>query len=86
MQPISLTQYLIEEQRRKAAEEAARLAAEEEARRLEEERLLLEQEGVVDPDAESDPTSAPLDLGFQPGVNQPIGNSVNQPIQLIPGQ
>ena len=77
---------LIEEQRRKAAEEAARLAAEEEARRLEEERLLLEQDGAVAPDAEGDPTTAPLDLGFQPGVNQPIGNSVNQPIQLIPGQ
>lgn len=78
---------LIEEQRRRAAEEAARLAAEEEARRLEEERLLQEQNGTVAPDAEGQPpTSGPLDLGFQPGVNQPIGNSVNQPIQLIPGE
>ena len=78
---------LIEEQRRRAAEEAARLAAEEEARRLEEERLLQEQNGTVDPGGEGQPpASGPLDLGFQPGVNQPIGNSVNQPIQLIPGQ
>jgi hypothetical protein len=78
---------LIEEQRRRAAEEAARLAAEEEARRLEEERLLQEQNGTVAPDAEGQPpASGPLDLGFQPGVNQPIGNSVNQPIQLIPGE
>ncbi len=77
---------LIEEQRRRAAEEAARRAAEEEARRLEEERRLQEQGVTVDPDAGSDPTTAPLDLGFQPGVNQPTGNSVNRPIQLIPGQ
>ncbi|MCP8883622.1 AsmA family protein [Devosia sp. XJ19-1] len=75
---------LIEEQRRRAAaEEAARLAAEEEARRLEEERLLEEQGDAADPEA---PVGQPLDLGFQPGVNQPIGNGVNQPIQLIPEQ
>ena len=72
---------LIEEQRRKAAEEAARLAAEEEARRLEEERLLEEQAPV-----DGTSTDTPLDLGFQPGVNEPIGNSVNEPIDLLPGE
>jgi hypothetical protein len=78
---------LIEEQRRRAAEEAARLAAEEEARRLEEERLLEEQDSEAVPEEEAgDAVDGPLNLGFQPGVNQPIGNSVNQPIQLIPGQ
>ncbi|MHA6297671.1 AsmA family protein [Devosia sp. CAU 1758] len=76
---------LIEEQRRRAAEEeAARLAAEEEAQRLEEERLLDEEEGEAVPG--EGPVDGPLNLGFQPGVNQPIGNSVNQPTQLIPGQ
>lgn len=78
---------LIEAQRQRAAEEAARLAAEEEARRLEEEQLLDEQDDVIDPEADADlPASGPLNLGFQPGVNQPIGNSLNAPIQLIPGQ
>jgi len=42
---------------------------------------------VIDPEADADlPASGPLNLGFQPGVNQPIGNSLNAPIQLIPGQ
>jgi hypothetical protein len=79
---------LIEEQRRRAAEEAARRAAEEEAQRLEEERLLLEQGGEVAPGSEETeaPVTGPLNLGFQPGVNQPIDNSISQPIQLIPGQ
>ena len=78
---------LIEEQRRRAAEEAARQAAEEEAQRLEEERLLQEQSGETVPATEEEgPVSGPLNLGFQPGVNQPIGDGVNQPIQLIPGQ
>jgi len=76
---------LIEEQRRRAAEEAARRAAEEEARRLEEERLLQEQEEQGAPNADGAATG-PLNLGFQPGVNQPVGNTVNQPIQLIPGR
>lgn len=78
---------LIQEQRRRAAEEAARQAAEEEAQRLEEERLLLEQGGAEQPVEEGEePVSGPLNLGFQPGVNRPIGNSVNEPIQLIPGR
>ncbi|UYO00756.1 MAG: AsmA family protein [Devosia sp.] len=72
---------LVEEQLRQA-EEAARLRAEEEARRLEEEQLLnpqpLPEEEVV-----NQPLT-PLDLGFQPGVNQPIGDPVNQPLQLFP--
>ncbi len=70
---------LIEEQRRRAAEEAARIAAEEEARRLEEERLRreLEQEQLLD---QPNQLLTPLDLGFQPGVNQPVGQGVNQPI------
>ena len=70
---------LAEEQRRQAAEEAARRAAEEEARRLEEEQRLLEENVAPEP-----APSAPLDLGFQPGVNQPFGSGVNQPIQLLP--
>ena len=78
---------LIEEQRRRAAEEAARQAAEEEAHRLEEERLLQEQFEGGDPERGADePATGPLNLGFQPGVNQPIGNSNNQPLQLIPDQ
>ncbi len=79
---------LIEEQRRRAAEEAARQAAEEEAQRLEEEQLLQEQgsEEIVPEAGEEEPINGPLNLGFQPGVNQPIGDGVNQPIQLIPGQ
>ena len=64
---------------RQAAEEAARRAAEEEARRLEEEQRLLEENVAPEP-----APSAPLDLGFQPGVNQPFGSGVNQPIQLLP--
>ncbi|ODT79306.1 MAG: hypothetical protein ABS76_20870 [Pelagibacterium sp. SCN 64-44] len=63
---------LAEEQRRRAAEEAARRAAEEEARRLEQEQLQPE----LDEEQETAPTQ-PLDLGFQPGVTQPIGS---QPI------
>jgi uncharacterized protein involved in outer membrane biogenesis len=81
---------LIEEQRRRAAEEAARIAAEEEAARLEEQRRLEEEMDRIDlPDELSTPQPAPatpLNLGFQPGVNQPIGNTVNEPIQLFPGQ
>ena len=70
---------LAEEQRRQAAAEAARRAAEEEARRLEEEQQLPAPEAIPEP-----APSVPLDLGFQPGVNQPFGNNINQPIQLIP--
>ena len=79
---------LIEEQRRRAAEERARILAEEEAARLEEQRR-LEQEMDRIPDDLPPPTPAPvpqLNLGYQPGVNQPIGDPVNQPIQLFPGQ
>jgi hypothetical protein len=74
---------LIEEQRRRAAEEAARQAAEEQARLAAEEearRLLLLQNS---PSIETLPTpapQAPLDLGLQPQVNQPIGPMVNQPM------
>jgi uncharacterized protein involved in outer membrane biogenesis len=64
---------LIEDQRRRA--EAARL---EELRRMEEEMDRVP--------ANLPPANRPLNLGFQPGVNQPIGNSVNEPIQLFPSQ
>ncbi len=74
---------LIEEQRRRAAEEAARQAAEEEAQRLEEEQLLQEQQSE---ETGEEPITGPLNLGFQPGVNQPIGNGVNQPIPRSPDQ
>lgn len=76
---------LIEEQRRRAAEEeAARLAAEEEARRLEEERLRQELQQQQEQQLPIQPNQpvAPLDLGFQPGVNQPFGPGVNQPLTL----
>lgn len=75
---------LIEEQRRKAAEEAARLteeeaarlAAEQEAQRLQQEQLLLQQQQApVAPPADATPTTplqAPLNLGFQPMVQQPV--------------
>src|SRR5690606_29533642 len=79
---------LIEEQRRRAAEEAARIAAEEEAARREEQRRLEEELDRIDQseaDGEPPPAQPPLNLGFQPGVNQPIGNGVNEPIQLLPG-
>jgi len=80
---------LIEEQRRRAAEEAARIAAEEEAARLEEQRRLEQEMDRLNlPDNPSSPQVPPgsLDLGFQPGVNQPLGNGINQPIQPLPSQ
>ncbi len=82
---------LIEEQRRRAAEEeAARLAAEAEAQRLEQERLLLEQQQAaqqVQPPAQPQtPLPGPLDLTLPQTQqrNVPIGNGVNQPIELFP--
>lgn len=71
---------LIEEQQRRAAEERARREAEEAERRALEE-LSAPPEAPIDPVA---PLGGPLELGFQPSVNQPIGPDVNQPIQLIP--
>jgi len=78
---------LIEEQRRQAAEEAARRAAEEAARQAAEDAARQQQA----PDAGTapspdQPVSQPLNLGFQPGVNQPFGNPVNQPLDLLPGR
>ncbi|MBJ3783778.1 AsmA family protein [Devosia sediminis] len=74
---------LIEEQRRRA--EAARL---EELRRLEEEldRVDVPPELSTPQPAPAEPSTptGPLNLGFQPGVNQPIGAPVNEPIQLFP--
>ena len=81
---------LIEQQRQRAAAEAERLAAEEaarqqaeteaEAQRLEEERLARElQLQQQTPVAPSPPSAQPLNLGFQPMVNLPLGNAVNQP-------
>lgn len=77
---------LIEEQRKKAAEEAAaRAAAEEAARRALESQP---QTGPAEPPAEpfdmQPETTAPLpplNLGFQPGVNDFSGNPVNQPLR-----
>jgi hypothetical protein len=77
---------LIEEQRRKAAEEAAaRAAAEDAARRaLETQPQTGPAEPTVAP-AEVPPAttgpSLPLNLGFQPGVNNNSGNPVNQPLR-----
>nr|WP_295886139.1 AsmA family protein [uncultured Devosia sp.] len=74
---------LIEEQRRKAAEEAARLAAEEQARLAAEEEARRLQQQQNSPSIQTLPTpqpQAPLDLGLQPQVNQPIGPGVNQPM------
>jgi flagellar biosynthesis GTPase FlhF len=76
---------LIQEQRERAAAEAERLAAEEaarqaaEAQRLEDEELArrLQQQQNLPPSAPA-PTG-PLDLTFQPQVNQPTGGPVNQP-------
>ncbi|SMQ69965.1 AsmA-like C-terminal region [Devosia lucknowensis] len=74
---------LIEERRRR--EEALRM---EELRQLEEEmdRIDLPPELSTPQQPEPAAPSGPLNLGFQPGVNQPIGNDVNQPIQLFPSQ
>lgn len=75
---------LIQEQRDRAAAEAQRLAAEEAARQAEAQRLEDEerarslQQQPVQPPGVLAPTG-PLDLQFQPLVNQPAGNPVNQP-------
>ncbi|WP_367178594.1 AsmA-like C-terminal region-containing protein [Devosia sp.] len=73
---------LIEEQRRKAAEEAAARAAAEEAAR----QALEQQQGTgTTPPVETPETQAPttptvpLNLGFQPGVN----NSPTGPVNLL---
>ncbi|CAN7377936.1 AsmA family protein [Devosia sp. LjRoot3] len=73
---------LIEEQRRKAAEEAAARAAAEEAAR----QALEQQQGTgTTPPVETPETPAPtaptvpLNLGFQPGVN----NSPTGPVNLL---
>jgi len=75
---------LIEEQRQRAAAEAARLAAEEAERQAAEEealRLQQQQQQAPSPSIQTlpnQPVNAPLDLGLQPPVNQPIGSGVNQ--------
>jgi hypothetical protein len=80
---------LIEEQRRSAAEEAAELAAEEAARQAAEEEEALplqpEPQPTEDPTPSietlpNQPLRAPLNLGFQPLVNQSLGPPVNQPL------
>lgn len=68
---------LIEEQKRQAAEEAARKAAEEAARQ----QQLQEN---TPPSSDTNVAPGGLDLGFQPGVNQSIGDPVNQPLNLLP--
>jgi hypothetical protein len=73
---------LIEEQRRKAAEEAAaREAAEEAARQaLEEQQVTTTPPPVETPETPvPTPPALPLNLGFQPGVN----NSPAGPINLL---
>ncbi|WP_449395307.1 AsmA family protein [Devosia riboflavina] len=71
---------LIEEQRRKAAEEAAAREAAEEAAR----QALEEQQGTTTPPPVETPETPvptppalPLNLGFQPGVNNPPAGPVN---------
>ncbi|MET0437925.1 MAG: AsmA family protein [Devosia sp.] len=71
---------LIEEQRRKAAEEAAAREAAEEAAR----QALEEQQGPTTPPPVETPETQvptppalPLNLGFQPGVNNPPAGPVN---------